>query len=40
MTKAYQTFVDGQWLHTDHTMEVINKFTGELLPRCPWRIMP
>lgn len=35
MTKAYQTFVDGQWLHTDHTMEVINKFTGEPFATVP-----
>ncbi len=35
MTKAYQTFVDGQWLHTDHAMEVINKFTGEPFATVP-----
>lgn len=35
MTKAYQTFVDGQWLHTDQTMEVINKFTGEPFATVP-----
>ncbi len=35
MTKTYQTYVDGQWLATDRTMEVLNKFTGEPFATVP-----
>jgi len=35
MTKAYQTYVDGQWLSTDRTMDVLNKFTGEPFATVP-----
>ncbi|WP_028581392.1 aldehyde dehydrogenase family protein [Desulfogranum japonicum] len=35
MIKAYQTYVDGQWLDTDKTMEVVNKFTGEAFASVP-----
>ena len=35
MTKAYQTYVDGQWLSTARTMEVFNKFTGEPFATVP-----
>ncbi|MGD9948215.1 MAG: aldehyde dehydrogenase family protein [Desulfobulbus sp.] len=35
MMKAYQTYVDGQWLSTERTMEVINKFTGEPFATVP-----
>lgn len=33
--KAYLTYVGGQWLHTDKTIEVTNKFTGEAFATVP-----
>jgi len=35
MIKAYPTYVGGQWLHLDNTVEVINKFTGEPFATVP-----
>nr|WP_321464486.1 aldehyde dehydrogenase family protein [uncultured Desulfobulbus sp.] len=35
MKKNYQTYVDGQWLSTDRTMDVLNKFTGEPFATVP-----
>nr|WP_320009763.1 aldehyde dehydrogenase family protein [uncultured Desulfobulbus sp.] len=35
MTKSYQTYVDGQWISTEQTMDVYNKFSGEVFATVP-----
>ena len=35
MTKFYKTLIDGQWMETGQTMEVLNKTTGEVIATVP-----
>lgn len=35
MTEVYKTYIDGSWLETGSTMNVMNKYTGEIFATVP-----
>ena len=35
MTKQYKTLIDGQWVETGQVLDVLNKYTGEVIATVP-----
>lgn len=35
MSKAYKTLIDGQWVETGQVLDVLNKYTGEVIATVP-----